>query len=1326
MTSGADNLNPSMPDQGAPHGMTAPTLLRNLLTYWRNSLADEDIMASPGDADELFHVDADAMSDDGRLDKELTDRLRGQWKSVLAQGKRERTSAQFGAEGEPDIVPVVLLAKALAPQHSHGAIMGERKPAVSYVMTIPALLGANDALLPDPENQPWIGREFLEPMMGDGMNIPVVGKVDDCDGWLDRNPVRQSTWADFAGWCDELWTAVSRGRVPEGFVLLDGMRIRAAKTTRDMGRQIRQVYDALLAESNYPPLLSQVCGGRRPVEITRQHRLELMAAPRGAMGASYGLASSQADAVAATTCLSDGEALAVNGPPGTGKTTLLQAIIATEVVQRALAGREPAIVFGCSTNNQAVTNINSAMNGILAENRSGDKFPWARRWVPDAETYGMYLPSSRKVNEAVANGFAIAVQEGNVWTRFPERELDPIYVAEANAAWQSGFALTYGYATEPANGIGHIRADLKRLLSEAVDAKSTVMRWEDAETWWRTRCPDCAPRQFIDVRKTALRAAEEALVAEVEHLVREGAKVEAEWEGRIADLRACLQQRQTEQEAAAESFDAAARLQARVEEAGQPRGLLELLATILSAFRGIAVTRQHARRLSALPPDGQAVFRELVENRDHSAWSEQARLHVASRKQAFETTRAALARRSAEVEKAKVEGGEANTKCERAIAEARRRLVEAQAAAESELKLLEQKLTELEAIRVAVKGTYQALCLRPAKEYTDPEVVQGSSPDWLQVIDRTLDVSIRHEMFQKAMRYWEGRWLIEAKGLCQDPRKTNKRGRADTLARFRRWCMLTPCLVSTLHSLPKHLRFSRFMPQPGPTGEKQFASDFLFGGVDVLIMDEAGQVAPHVGMAAFALANRAVVVGDVFQIEPVLKLTKGTDCANSSTAGLQALWSDGAPVAPHILSESSEGEQGSVMRVLQAATAFTSPGAGAEPGVFLSEHRRCDPEIVSYCNDLVYAGRLQALTSPGAKAPGMRAWGWAHVRGSCVKRNGSRVNHREAAAIADWIAKRAIGENSWLAHYQGQDAKKYSGIEKIVAVVTPFSAQAAAIKQVLAKRGEGFDKITVGTVHALQGAECPIVVFSPTYSAEPERPGRMFFDSKPNMLNVAVSRAKDCFVVIGDMRVLQRDGRRRPSSLLAEYLFREPENEIADVDGNHRFAGDILKRAERISTLERHREVLAAAFRSVKAGELLLLVSPFVSRLAVEADDVPGLCRHAVANGGRVHIVVEQRSATDQSKGAPEAVAALQAVGAVVHRVPAIHNKTLVVADRQIAEGSFNWLSAVRDRSNQYCHHEASYLVSGQNAKADIKRALAEVVALGAKIDARPAPALSR
>lgn len=47
--------------------------------------------------------------------------------------------------------------------------------------------------------------------------------------------------------------------------------------------------------------------------------------------------------------------------------------------------------------------------------------------------------------------------------------------------------------------------------------------------------------------------------------------------------------------------------------------------------------------------------------------------------------------------------------------------------------------------------------------------------------------------------------------------------------------------------------------------------------IDLLIVDEAGQVAPELAIPSFALAKKAIVVGDVHQIPPVYSVSEVVD-----------------------------------------------------------------------------------------------------------------------------------------------------------------------------------------------------------------------------------------------------------------------------------------------------------------------------------------------------------------------------------------------------------------------------------------------------------------
>ncbi|MFM5268718.1 AAA domain-containing protein, partial [Aeromonas caviae] len=162
-------------------------------------------------------------------------------------------------------------------------------------------------------------------------------------------------------------------------------------------RHIIALYDHLLVCKKEVPLLSRFASTVRPPIAPLLSANAKFSDRLGHSGDEFPLAVAQRDALSHYLTLQQGEILAVNGPPGTGKTTLVLSIIATEWARAALNKSEPPVVIATSTNNQAVTNIIEAFGKDFATG-SG---VMAGRWLPELKSYGAYFSSqSRKANAA--------------------------------------------------------------------------------------------------------------------------------------------------------------------------------------------------------------------------------------------------------------------------------------------------------------------------------------------------------------------------------------------------------------------------------------------------------------------------------------------------------------------------------------------------------------------------------------------------------------------------------------------------------------------------------------------------------------------------------------------------------------------------------------------------------------------------------------------------------------------------------------------------------------------------------------------------------------
>ncbi|MBS8736427.1 hypothetical protein KEQ84_22240, partial [Escherichia coli] len=560
--------------------------------------------------------------------------------------------------------------------------------------------------------------------------------------------------------------------------------------------------------------------------------------------------------------------------------------------------------------------------------------------------------------------------------------------------------------------------------------------------------------------------------------------------------------------------------------------------------------------------------------------------------------------------------------------------------------------------------------------------------------DELADTQIRFPAFLLTTHYWEGRWLMDMASIDDLQEEKKKKGAKGVTARWQRRMKLTPCVVMTCYMLPGNMQISEHK------GQRKFEKSYLYDFADLLIVDEAGQVLPEVAAASFALAKKALVIGDTEQLPPIWSIAPAIDVGNM--------------LAEKILSGSTQEEitekytaiadlgksaaSGSVMKIAQFASRYQYDPELAR-GMYLYEHRRCYDNIIGYCNTLCYHGKL--LPKRGREESNlMPAMGYLHIDGKGeLASSGSRYNLLEAETIAVWLAE---NQQNIEAHYG-------KSLHEVVGIVTPFSAQVSTIKQALGKQGistgANEKSLTVGTVHSLQGAERAIVIFSPVYSKH-EDGG--FIDSDNSMLNVAVSRAKDSFLVFGDMDLFEIQPPSSARGLLAKYLFESEKNALTF---DYKERKDLKTSETKIYTLhgvEQHDNFLNQTFENT--DKHITIVSPWLTWQKLEQTGFLDSMIAACSRGINVTIVTDRSYNTEhkdfekrkeKQQNLKAALEKLNALGIATKLVNRVHSKIVIGDDGLLCVGSFNWFSATREA--RYERYDTSMVYSGDNLKGEIE-----------------------
>lgn len=1157
---------------------------KNWIRYWRASVAD-GLCAKP---------DWKACSAMPREDWD---------KGQLSDRKMIDTLFSERSE-ETQYVQLAAYPSVYARTYSHALRFSDGLPPKVHTLTVRVTVSRTGALSvlehDDAIAPPMVNRAILAPLDVDAAPL-MVGTVEQLDEYLTTNPCIGGDWPQFHEYCEALETHACdlqifgkknfQKQVAVVFMVVDEQRASA---------QLLRLYDAVIDRDVELPLIESVALGQ-PRERLIPADGDVFGHRIGHMHPDHPLASAQRITLGAALSLDNGECLAVNGPPGTGKTTLLQSVVASIWVAPLLgeeASPQAPVIAACSTNNQPITNIMESFERVPVEKTN----PLAGRWISGWNSYGVYLASKDKEKD----------------TEFVTKKTlaDFEYGSAENISIGERYFLERFRAAFPDRPVADVLSCAKELRAE-VKAKHVWLK--GLPNFWQTLCAAAedvkSATKLLGCDESQLIAFHEQAAVEAQKAFQLSAGQETQW---IAIL-----------------------------------GTSPLLSNVFAWIPQVAASRD----MKAL-----AFLRGIV--------GTQAKAEKGLYKKLLNI----LSAKTAETEKKSLDLREIATSARKKI----ERRDQAQLAWSSAIKTLE--------------------AMSVGKDKQSPPLGSHST---LEEVDRVCDTAVRRHLFLLATHYWEARWLACLKSTVvldikhgREPKDKRKRIDGPSLEAFRRRAMICPVFVSTFHSLPGNFAQS----VRGDNGI--WTSEPFWNFIDLLLVDEAGQVSPEVGAGAFALARKALVVGDALQTEPIWGVHKTVDLGNAQAFELSAATKVGGA---EFLAQGMAASNGSLIKVAQRASPFHQ-NLPLGRGMHLYEHRRCDDAIIKYCNDLCYQGTLipkrGKAPRPDLQVMHLPALGYARVPGREERpASGSVCNPIEAAAVARWIADNKAALESF---YVGQ------GLEKIIGVITPYRAQKEVIERALAALG--LSSIKVGTVHSLQGAERPVVLFSPANShhAESNFP---YWNAKPNLLNVVVSRAKDSFLVFSDMSMFD-PSMATPAGVLGKLLLQSDDNEISvDVTAALQTAlgsaGTRSRGATRVSsitTIDAHRSVLRRAFQ--QSQNSVVVSSPWITEFAVRHDSVIDMVKAATARGVQVTIYTDSKLniASDEARvrAFERTVQALNTAGAAVVPVKMIHSKVLYCDDDWKCVGSFNWLSAQREGS--YARHDVSTLIEGGNFVAPDKR----------------------
>ncbi|HKO44853.1 MAG TPA: DEAD/DEAH box helicase [Pyrinomonadaceae bacterium] len=269
----------------------------------------------------------------------------------------------------------------------------------------------------------------------------------------------------------------------------------------------------------------------------------------------------------------------------------------------------------------------------------------------------------------------------------------------------------------------------------------------------------------------------------------------------------------------------------------------------------------------------------------------------------------------------------------------------------------------------------------------------------------------------------------------------------------------------------------------------------MANSVDVLFVDEAGQMSLANVLAASPAAKSIVLLGDPQQLD---QPQKGVHPEGAEASALSHLLHEKATIPPEL-------------------------------GLFLAESWRLHPDICAFTSDVFYESRLKSRPeNSNQKLLVDGLLGGTGLRFIPVEHAG---NQSESAEEVEEVA-RLIDLLLAEAHWTDKEGNTKKVTLEDILVVAPYNAQVSLLLRRLSKGAR------VGTVDKFQGQEAPVVVYSMATSSPEDAPRGMEFLYSSNRLNVATSRAQCVTVLVANPKLFDVQCKTRRQIELANAFCR--------------------------------------------------------------------------------------------------------------------------------------------------------------------------------------------